>query len=50
MGSKLAGCGSAVPKLQVSIDDLANIIETSDTWISVLTGIHNRRVLAGTDP
>jgi len=50
MGSKLVGCGSAVPKLQVSNDDLANIVETSDEWISVRTGIQNRRVLAGTKP
>ncbi|KAK9277780.1 hypothetical protein L1049_007327 [Liquidambar formosana] len=48
-GCKLVGCGSAVPKLQVSNDDLAKIVETSDEWISVRTGIHNRRVLTGKD-
>ncbi|PKA47116.1 3-oxoacyl-[acyl-carrier-protein] synthase III, chloroplastic [Apostasia shenzhenica] len=47
MGSKLIGCGSAVPKLVVSNDDLAQIVDTSDEWISVRTGIRNRRVLAG---
>uniref|UniRef100_A0A1D1YUQ0 beta-ketoacyl-[acyl-carrier-protein] synthase III n=1 Tax=Anthurium amnicola TaxID=1678845 RepID=A0A1D1YUQ0_9ARAE len=47
MGSKLVGCGSAVPKLQISNDDLAQIVETSDEWISVRTGIRNRRVLSG---
>ncbi|XP_031254810.1 3-oxoacyl-[acyl-carrier-protein] synthase 3 A, chloroplastic [Pistacia vera] len=46
-GCKLVGCGSAVPSLQVSNDDLAKIVETSDEWISVRTGIHNRRVLSG---
>ncbi|CAA7390849.1 unnamed protein product [Spirodela intermedia] len=47
MGSKLVGCGSALPKLQISNDDLAKIVETSDEWISVRTGIRNRRVLSG---
>ncbi|KAJ6810866.1 3-oxoacyl-[acyl-carrier-protein] synthase III, chloroplastic-like isoform X2 [Iris pallida] len=47
MGSKLVGCGSAVPKLQISNDDLSKIVETSDEWISVRTGIRNRRVLTG---
>lgn len=48
MGSKLVGCGSAVPNLLISNDDLAQIVETSDEWISVRTGIRNRRVLTGT--
>ncbi|CAA7410596.1 unnamed protein product [Spirodela intermedia] len=47
MGSKLVGCGSAVPKLQISNNDLEKIVETSDEWISVRTGIRNRRVLSG---
>lgn len=46
-GCKLVGCGSAVPSLQVSNDDLAKIVQTSDEWISARTGIHNRRVLSG---
>ncbi|KAL4198588.1 hypothetical protein AMTRI_Chr03g46680 [Amborella trichopoda] len=46
-GSKLIGCGSAVPKLLISNDDLAKIVETSDDWISVRTGIRNRRILSG---
>lgn len=46
-GCKLIGCGSAVPNLQISNDDLAKIVETSDEWISVRTGIRNRRVLSG---
>ncbi|KAJ8537048.1 hypothetical protein K7X08_035449 [Anisodus acutangulus] len=48
-GCKLIGCGSAVPALKVSNDDLAKIVDTNDEWISVRTGIHNRRVLAGKD-
>ncbi|GLJ12940.1 hypothetical protein SUGI_0201200 [Cryptomeria japonica] len=46
-GSKLIGSGSAVPKLLVSNDDLSKLVETSDEWISVRTGIRNRRILSG---
>ncbi|KAJ8554148.1 hypothetical protein K7X08_024826 [Anisodus acutangulus] len=46
-GCKLIGCGSAVPALKVSNDDLAKVVDTNDEWISVRTGIRNRRVLAG---
>lgn len=49
MGSKLIGSGSAVPKLQISNDDMAKIVETSDEWISVRTGIRNRHVLTGNE-
>ncbi|GFZ01186.1 3-ketoacyl-acyl carrier protein synthase III [Actinidia rufa] len=38
-----------VPTLQVSNDDLAKIVDTSDEWISVRTGIRNRRVITGKD-
>ncbi|XP_077235901.1 beta-ketoacyl-[acyl-carrier-protein] synthase III A, chloroplastic-like isoform X2 [Tasmannia lanceolata] len=48
-GCKLVGCGSALPKLVVSNDDLAQIVETSDEWISVRTGIRNRRILSGNE-
>ncbi|GMN32678.1 hypothetical protein TIFTF001_003792 [Ficus carica] len=48
-GCKLVGCGSAVPALKISNDDLSKIVETSDEWISVRTGIRNRRVLSGKD-
>ncbi|XVE57702.1 hypothetical protein DITRI_Ditri04bG0110800 [Diplodiscus trichospermus] len=46
-GCKLVGCGSAVPKLSVSNDDLAKLVDTSDEWISSRTGIRNRRVISG---
>ncbi|ONM13064.1 3-oxoacyl-[acyl-carrier-protein] synthase III chloroplastic [Zea mays] len=49
MGSKLVGCGSAIPTLSVSNDDLSKIVETSDEWIAARTGIRNRRVLSGND-
>ncbi|KAK4404572.1 3-oxoacyl-[acyl-carrier-protein] synthase 3 A, chloroplastic [Sesamum angolense] len=45
-GCKLVGCGSAVPNLQISNDDLSKIVDTSDEWISVRTGIRNRRILS----
>ncbi|KAL6007902.1 Beta-ketoacyl-[acyl-carrier-protein] synthase III B, chloroplastic [Asimina triloba] len=45
-GCKLVGCGSALPKLLISNDDLARIVDTSDEWISVRTGIRNRRILS----
>ncbi|XP_051151731.1 3-oxoacyl-[acyl-carrier-protein] synthase 3 A, chloroplastic [Andrographis paniculata] len=48
-GCKLVGSGSAVPSLQISNDDLSKIVETSDEWISVRTGIRNRRILSGND-
>jgi 3-oxoacyl-[acyl-carrier-protein] synthase III len=47
MGSKLVGCGSAVPSLSISNDDLSKLVETSDDWITARTGIRHRRVLSG---
>jgi hypothetical protein len=46
-GSKLVGCGSAVPTTVISNDDLSKVVDTSDEWIAVRTGIRNRHVLAG---
>ncbi|KAL3629704.1 Beta-ketoacyl-[acyl-carrier-protein] synthase III A, chloroplastic [Castilleja foliolosa] len=48
-GCKLVGCGSALPSVQISNDDLSKIIDTSDEWISVRTGIRNRRIISGKD-
>ncbi|CAL0332128.1 unnamed protein product [Lupinus luteus] len=48
-GCKLVGCGSAVPSLEISNDDLSKFVETSDEWISSRTGIRRRRVLSGKD-
>ncbi|XP_024380306.1 uncharacterized protein [Physcomitrium patens] len=44
-GSKLVGSGSAVPKKLISNEELSKFVDTSDEWISVRTGIRNRRVL-----
>ncbi|KAE8693887.1 hypothetical protein F3Y22_tig00110788pilonHSYRG00042 [Hibiscus syriacus] len=49
-GCKLVGCGSAVPSLSVSNDDLAKIVDTSDEWIFFCTGIRNRRVVSDVEP
>uniref|UniRef100_A0A7I4F040 Beta-ketoacyl-[acyl-carrier-protein] synthase III N-terminal domain-containing protein n=2 Tax=Physcomitrium patens TaxID=3218 RepID=A0A7I4F040_PHYPA len=44
-GSRLVGSGSAVPKHLITNEDLSKFVDTSDEWISVRTGIRNRRVL-----
>ncbi|KAI7725279.1 hypothetical protein M8C21_026077 [Ambrosia artemisiifolia] len=44
-GCKLVACGSVVPKLKFSNDDLSKIVDTADEWISVRIGIRNWRVL-----
>lgn len=46
-GCKLVGCGSAVPTLEITNDDLAKIVDTSDEWVNARTGIRKRRILSG---
>eukprot|EP00270_Netrium_digitus_P009961 TRINITY_DN3066_c0_g1_i2.p1 TRINITY_DN3066_c0_g1~~TRINITY_DN3066_c0_g1_i2.p1 ORF type:complete len:435 (+),score=39.46 TRINITY_DN3066_c0_g1_i2:210-1514(+) len=46
-GSKLIGCGSAIPKSVISNDFLSNVVDTNDEWISTRTGIRSRRVISG---
>ena len=41
---RIIGTGSALPKLIVSNDDLAKIMDTSDEWISSRTGIRKRHI------
>lgn len=41
---KICGTGSALPKKRVTNDDLAQIMDTSDEWISSRTGIHARHL------
>ncbi|XP_071697428.1 beta-ketoacyl-[acyl-carrier-protein] synthase III A, chloroplastic-like isoform X2 [Rutidosis leptorrhynchoides] len=48
-GCKLVGCGSALPHLQITNDDLSKIVDTNDEWISARTGIRNRRILTGNE-
>jgi 3-oxoacyl-[acyl-carrier-protein] synthase-3 len=40
----VAGWGTALPRRTVTNDDLARHLDTSDEWISVRTGISERRV------
>ncbi|EFJ12688.1 hypothetical protein SELMODRAFT_181394 [Selaginella moellendorffii] len=46
-GTKLIGCGSAVPKQVIHNDDLSKFLDTSNEWILPRTGIEQRRVLSG---
>lgn len=47
MSIKIIGTGSALPSRQVTNDDLAKIVDTSDEWISERTGIKSRYVSEG---
>ncbi|MGB3613963.1 MAG: beta-ketoacyl-ACP synthase III [Elainellaceae cyanobacterium] len=47
-GVTVTGCGSAVPRLSVSNDQLSQVVETSDDWIASRTGIRQRQI-AGDD-
>ena len=42
-GVRIVGTGSALPSRTVTNDDLAQIVDTSDEWISTRTGIRSRR-------
>lgn len=44
-GIKIVGTGSAVPSKVVSNDDLAQIVDTSDAWITERTGIRTRHFI-----
>ena len=43
---KIIGTGSALPALEVTNNDLANFLDTSDAWISSRTGILARHLLS----
>lgn len=44
--AKILGTGSYLPKKRVSNDDLAQIVDTSDEWITTRTGIKFRHIAA----
>lgn len=44
MGCKITGMGKALPEKIVTNDDLAQIVDTSDEWISERTGIRSRHI------
>ena len=43
MRSIVTGVGSFLPADEVTNDDLAKFVDTSDAWIFERTGIHSRR-------
>ena len=47
MTVKILGTGSYVPDKVVTNEDLAQIVDTSDEWISSRTGIKERRISEG---
>lgn len=44
MGFTILGTGSALPKRNVSNDELSEFLDTSDEWIFTRTGIKSRHV------
>ena len=42
---KIIGTGSAIPRKEVSNDDIARFLDTSDEWIFPRTGIRSRHVI-----
>jgi len=43
---KIIGTGSALPRKQVTNDDLSKFLDTSDEWIVTRTGIRSRHVIS----
>ena len=48
-GIAITGCGSAAPKTVLTNDCLAQMVETSDEWISTRTGMRNRHIASPTE-
>lgn len=44
MAIRILGTGSCLAEKEVSNDELAKYVDTSDEWISSRTGIKNRRI------
>lgn len=47
MGTRIIGCGKALPQLEVTNDDLAAYVDTTDEWIFSRTGIRSRHIAVG---
>ena len=47
MTSRITGTGSCLPAEIITNDDLAQVVDTSDEWISTRTGIRSRRIVKG---
>ena len=44
VGIAITGCGSAAPESVLTNDHLAQMVDTSDEWISTRTGMRNRHI------
>ena len=44
-----AGSGSQLPDRRLTNEDLSQMVETNDEWITQRTGIKERRIAAETD-
>jgi 3-oxoacyl-[acyl-carrier-protein] synthase-3 len=44
--SVIKGCGGYLPERVLTNEDLAKVVDTSDTWITTRTGIKERRIAA----
>ncbi|MCG7548005.1 ketoacyl-ACP synthase III [Pseudoalteromonas sp. Of7M-16] len=42
--AKITGWGKAIPPASISNDEISNIVDTNDEWITTRTGIKSRRV------
>ncbi|MBD2504940.1 beta-ketoacyl-ACP synthase 3 [Anabaena azotica] len=49
LGIAITGSGSAVPKTSLHNQELTQLVETSDEWISTRTGIRQRRLAQPTE-
>ena len=47
MSIRIVGTGSALPEKQVTNEEIAGLVETSDEWIRERTGIGGRHVSTG---
>ena len=45
MTTRITGTGSSLPETNISNEQMARIVDTSDEWISSRTGIRNRRIV-----
>ena len=44
MTGRITGTGSFVPEINISNEELSEIVDTSDAWIYSRTGIRSRRI------
>uniref|UniRef100_A0A4D6WQG4 Beta-ketoacyl-[acyl-carrier-protein] synthase III n=1 Tax=Crouania attenuata TaxID=42002 RepID=A0A4D6WQG4_9FLOR len=48
-GVRILATGSAVPSSDIDNDQISQVVDTSDEWISTRTGIQKRRLLTGSN-